>query len=376
MNKIHFALIFTLFTILIANILGTQDAFAVTKTYVGGDNSDWDVAIHWDPRGVPDQDDDIVIIAQGALRVNINSDVTIGPSGSITTDLGSVIRAVNPGSLTIQGTYTMNNLADALVARGGTIENDCTGIITLAEGVMFTQTFSGNGGTIINHGTITGTRLGGSSNQDNSIFLLSGGLLQNSGTLPSAILVNDGATFETILSSCFTDADGDGFDPNVDDCNDDDASIHPGAEEVLDDGIDQDCDGFDLTAVDISGKFAGKFNDNFFSSRGKFMIDGEKFKHVKSSGNYNVKEKVGTCNLITINNGIWDFGNENTLIFEAEGENCSKKFFKRFSGTFTVIGGSGIFENAEGEGEINLINGRKHFLAKLSGTLGIPEELF
>jgi len=241
-NKIYFALIFTLFTILIANILGTQDAFAFSIKYIGEDNGNWEEPMNWMPARVPSQDDDIEIKAPGALRVNIHSDVIIGPSGSITTDLGSVIRAVNPGSLTIQGTYTMNNLADALVARGGTIENDCTGIITLAEGVMFTQTFSGNGGTIINHGTITGTRLGGSSNQDNSIFLLTGGLLQNSATLPSAILVNDGATFETILSSCFTDADGDGFDPNVDDCNDDDAKINPGAEEIAD-GIDNNCDG-------------------------------------------------------------------------------------------------------------------------------------
>jgi len=374
-NKIHFALIFTLFTIFIFPIL---DAFAETKTYKGLDNGAWEVPGNWMPFGVPSQDDDIVIDPLSpvlALRVRIVSDVTISPSGSITTDNGGTIFVFNPGSLTIQGTYTMNFEEDTLTAFGGIIDNGCTGMIKLNDGLLLARVTLGNVGTIINHGTIEGNRVGGDTPPDNSIFLLTGSFLLNSGTLPLAINVDLG-TFQMIPSDCFTDDDGDGFDPNVDDCNDDDASIHPGAEEVLDDGIDQDCDGFDLTAVDISGKFAGKFNDNFFSSRGKFMIDGEKFKHVKSSGNYNVKEKVGTCNLITINNGIWDFGNENTLIFEAEGENCSKKFFKRFSGTFTVIGGSGIFENAEGEGEINLINGRKHFLAKLSGTLGIPEELF
>ncbi len=130
----------------------------------------------------------------------------------------------------------------------------------------------------------------------------------------------------------------------------------------------------DLITVDFSGKYVGKFNDDSFISKGKYVIDGEKFKHVTSSGNYNVIEQDGLCNLLTINNGIWDFGNENTLFFEAEGKNCSKKFFKRLSGTFSVIGGTGIFENAEGEGEINLLNGRKHFVGKLSGTLGIPEE--
>ncbi len=46
------------------------------------------------------------------------------------------------------------------------------------------------------------------------------------------------------------DGDGDGFTADLD-CRDDNASIHPGAEEVKHDGIDQDCNGYDLT-IDIT----------------------------------------------------------------------------------------------------------------------------
>jgi len=47
------------------------------------------------------------------------------------------------------------------------------------------------------------------------------------------------------------DADADGYSVAAGDCNDADASIQPGATEVKYDGIDQDCNGYDLT-IDIT----------------------------------------------------------------------------------------------------------------------------
>ena len=46
------------------------------------------------------------------------------------------------------------------------------------------------------------------------------------------------------------DDDGDTFTENQGDCDDNSATVYPGAEEICSDGIDQNCDGSDLTCAD------------------------------------------------------------------------------------------------------------------------------
>jgi hypothetical protein len=59
------------------------------------------------------------------------------------------------------------------------------------------------------------------------------------------------------------DADGDGYTV-VNDCNDSDASVHPGAMEIKHDGVDQDCNGYDLTINILKAQFD--------SRRGKLTV--------------------------------------------------------------------------------------------------------
>ena len=50
---------------------------------------------------------------------------------------------------------------------------------------------------------------------------------------------------EYVDTGAWTDEDGDGFYAEGDDCDDEDDSIHPYAEEIADDGVDQNCNGED-----------------------------------------------------------------------------------------------------------------------------------
>jgi len=81
-----------------------------------------------------------------------------------------------------------------------------------------------------------------------------------------SLILNRLSIIEQSLSN--QDFDGDGYSPASGDCNDGNSTIHPGALELPDDGIDSDCDGGDVIAdpnTDDDGdgytELAGDCND-------------------------------------------------------------------------------------------------------------------
>lgn len=125
-------------------------------------------------------------------------------------------------------------------------------------------------------------------------------------------LVDDGLEFVTY----YVDADGDGFgagdgielceDPGdgystVDgDCNDDDPTIYPGAPEIPNDGIDQNCDGEDLVTIGLNENVQLSFSIVPNPTRGDIVI---KLSESYASNNLEVYALTGELVASTRFNG-------------------------------------------------------------------------
>jgi len=65
------------------------------------------------------------------------------------------------------------------------------------------------------------------------------------------------------------DADGDGHiaaSCGGDDCNDNNSAVYPGATEIPGDGIDEDCDGYELCYQDLDGDGWGSDSNTVLST--------------------------------------------------------------------------------------------------------------
>jgi uncharacterized delta-60 repeat protein len=106
------------------------------------------------------------------------------------------------------------------------------------------NTFNGFGG----YGLYT-TGLNSTINQDATF----GSSFQKDGKILLCGKFNGGMFLTRLATDYFMDNDGDGYSINTD-CNDNNSSVHPGATEIPYNGIDEDCNGTDLTDVDGDGE--------------------------------------------------------------------------------------------------------------------------
>lgn len=124
--------------------------------------------------------------------------------------------------------------------------------------------------------------------------------------------------------------------------------------------------------VDFSGKFGGKFDEDSFTTKGMFVIDGQKFKHVTGEEEYTLTELDSSkCNSIQVKNGSLDFGKGNTINYKMDGELCKKRIFNTLEGTLTVTGGTGDYEDSQGSAQVVQQIFGKTFVGTLEGTITI-----
>ena len=175
----------------------------------------------------------------GAYNVLTGGGGTSNP-GSLQFDTGSVSVDEDAGSLTLtvtrvggsDGTVTADYASSDGSASAGVDYTASAGTASLGDGVGSTVVNI----TILDDGAVEG-------DEDFSVTLSnpSGGATLGSPATTTVTIVDDEPGGPA-------DADGDGY-TTVDDCDDNDAGIHPGATEVVKDGVDQDCNGYDLTLV-------------------------------------------------------------------------------------------------------------------------------
>lgn len=107
-----------------------------------------------------------------------------------------------------------------------------------------------------------------------------------------------GERFDLEAPDCDPDADGDGY-PASEDCDDTDPTINPGAVEIPNDGIDQNCDGVDLIVGDGELRFTLIWNSGDDLDLHIVEPSGERIwwgdRTSDTGGELDRDDNVGTC---------------------------------------------------------------------------------
>ena len=207
-----------------------------------------------------DNDTRIVTIAGAgtdAITVTTTgaSHVISDPSGVTAGVTGCTDDAPTPGSVTCDGTSIAVNLGagnDSFTADGGAVPISVAGgpgIDTLTGGAGPDVLSGEEGNDIINGRGGVDDYFGG---DDNDTIEARDGIAERiSCGAGSDQARND---FIDIIAECEAgiDGDADGFSSAVD-CNDGNSRVRPGAPEIFENGIDEDCDGRDNIDLDRDG---------------------------------------------------------------------------------------------------------------------------
>ena len=203
----------------------TDPQDAVTKSYVDGLSNNQGLMNFngWDNYQVWNDNSTVQLTPNSFVFVNANNTTLIFPSEPENCCFGDVIYVYVMGDgATASSAFNLQASGFPVAVGGGVAELDWT-----SDGIIIGSFNSAGLKTIINVG---------------DFWMV--------------------ADFEGALTTNPNiDDDGDGFTENQGDCNDNDATIYPGAPEICDDGIDQDCNGSDLNCGDVDNDGDG-FTEN------------------------------------------------------------------------------------------------------------------